>query len=237
MASEDELDLLRDAFERAAAYLSMAENRRVYPSAEDIARLSQFDEKLPDKGNSAQATLALMDRIGSPATVASNGPNYFGFVVGASLPVAAAAEHLALAWDQCAASDKGGPAAAKLEEVAARWVLEILDLPRESGVGFGTSAAACGLVCLTAARSHLLSQAGWDFENDGLAGAPAIRVIASEMAHITIKKALRVMGFGLKNVCLVPTDADGRVDPKQLPEMDDRTLLVPAGRRGEHRKL
>ena len=118
-----------------------------------IAALSAFDEPLPEQGFPASATIALMDNIGSPATVASNGPNYFGFVIGASLPVAAAAERLAIAWDQCASTEDGSPAAYAIERQASRWLLDILDLPRSSVVAFGTSATACGLSCLAAARA------------------------------------------------------------------------------------
>ena len=77
----------------------------------------------------ASETIRLLDEAGSPATVASNGPNYFGFVIGATLPVAAAAERIAVAWDQCASSFANSPAADGIEKTAAKWVLEALDLP------------------------------------------------------------------------------------------------------------
>ncbi len=104
-------------------------------------------------------------------------------------------------------------------------MLEILDLPRQSAVGFGTSATACGLSCLSAARSSLLTSLGWDFENDGLIGAPEIRVVIPDTAHITVKKALRILGFGLNRIVYAPTDEYGRVDPAQLPAIDERTIL------------
>ena len=101
-------------------------------------------------------TLKLLDDVGSPGATVSNGPRYFGFVIGASLPAAAAAERLLSAWDQCASSYVNSPVAATLENVAARWLLDILELPEESAVGFGTSATACGLSCLATARRSLL---------------------------------------------------------------------------------
>lgn len=221
----DELPVVADADERARRYLLGIEGRRVFPDARAIAALSKFDEPLPDVGRPARETLALLDDVGSPATVASNGPNYFGFVVGAALPAAAAAERLMIAWDQVGFSFDTSPAAATLEERAARWVLDALDLPRESAVGFGTSATACTLSCVTAARRTLLGRLGWDFDRNGLTGAPPLRVVVSEIVHITVKKALRILGFGTDQLIVAPTDEYGRIDPERLPELDDRTIL------------
>jgi glutamate/tyrosine decarboxylase-like PLP-dependent enzyme len=221
----NEIELIADADTRARHYVSGIDTRPAFPGAEAIAALSAFDEPLPDAGLASEATLAMLDEIGSPATVASNGPRYFGFVIGASLPVAAAADRLALSWDQCASSALNSPAAAAIEQTAARWMLEVLDLPRDSGVGFGTSATACGLSCLATARRTLLARRGWDFDQDGLAGAPEVRVIVSEVAHITVLKALRLLGFGMRRIVRAPVDIHGRIDPRRLPALDDMTIL------------
>lgn len=222
---EPETLLVAEADARAREYVAQASNRPVFPSAQALANLARFDEKFPDFGRTAVETLAFLDEIGSPATVASNGPRYFGFVVGATLPAAAAAERMVLAWDQCASSHDNSPAAAVIENVAGRWVLEALDLPRGSAVGFGTSATACGLACLAAARRSLLARKGWDFDGDGLIGAPEVKVVVSELVHITVKKALRILGFGTNRLIVAPVDATGRIDPDRLPPLDDMTIL------------
>src|SRR5262249_30257418 len=144
---------------------------------------------------------------------------------GASLPVAAAADRLALAWDQCASSAVNSPAADAIEKIAARWILEILDLPRASAVGFGTSATACTLACIAAARRALLARKGWNFDDDGLVGAPEVRIVVSATVHITVKKALRLLGFGLKRLVVADVDESGRVDPARLPALDDMTIV------------
>ena len=221
----NELELLEDADRRGRRYVANVHEQRVYPDPGVLADLDRFDEPLPETGRSGEETLALLDEAGSPATSVSNGPRYFGFVIGAALPVAAAAERMVLAWDQCASSFANSPVADVVEKRAASWVLDALDLPRESTVGFGTSASACGLACLTAARRKLLERQGWDFDNDGLGGAPEIRVIVSQTVHITVMKALRILGFGVNNIVTAPVDDFGRVDPDRLPELDERTIL------------
>lgn len=220
-----ELELIAEADERARKYLEGIEERPPFPDKSARDGLAVFLETLPEKGLNAGDTLRLLDTHGSPATTASNGPRYFGFVIGGSLPAAAAAERLMLAWDQCASSYDNSPVAATIEKVAARWLLEVLDLPRESAVGFGTSATACTLSCLSAARRSLLGRQRWDFDRDGLIGAPEIKVVVSQTVHVTVIKALRLLGFGVSRLSVAPTDAYGRIDPARLPALDDRTIL------------
>jgi len=222
----NEDQLLQEADRRARNYVAGADARRVFPTDQDIAALAGFDEALPEQGYPAADTIALMDDLGSPGTVASNGPNYFGFVIGASLPVAAAAERLAIAWDQCASTEDGSPAAYAIEKQASTWLLEFLDLPRTSAVAFGTSATACGLSCLAAARADLLARQGWDVVNDGLFGAPEVKVVVPASTHVTVRKALQVLGFGWNRVIKAPVDDEGRIIPDQLPVLDANTLLV-----------
>ncbi|HEY1744673.1 MAG TPA: hypothetical protein VGG18_16005, partial [Granulicella sp.] len=131
----DELALLADADKRAQSYIAAVGKRRVFPDSGTLANLASFEELLPEHGFTGSDVLRLLDEKGSPATVASNDPRYFGFVIGAALPAAAAAERLMLSWDQCASSFDNSPIAATLERIAAGWVLEALNLPRESAVG------------------------------------------------------------------------------------------------------
>lgn len=224
-AADGEPDLIADADARARNYLAGLGIRPPFPDQAARAGLDAFTEPLSEEGHDAAETLRLLDRHGSPATTASNGPRYFGFVIGAALPAAAAAERLMLAWDQCASSYDNSPVAATVEKIAGAWLLDILDLPRESGVGFGTSATACTLTCLSAARRALLARKGWDFDRDGLYGAPEIKVVVSDTVHITVKKALRLLGMGMARLIVAPTDPQGRIDVDRLPALDDRTIL------------
>ena len=224
--TDAELDLLADADRRARAYLAGAPTRPVFPPPEALAGLARFDTPLPDRGTDPAVTLELLDASGGPATTASNSARYFGYVIGASLPAAAAAERLLLAWDQSGASFETSPAAATIEAVAARWVLDVLDLPRDSAVGFGTGASACTLTALAAARRAVLARAGWDLTRRGLRGSPALRFVVPELVHGTVRKALRVLGVGEEEIVLAPVDATGAVDPGRFPTVDGRTVVV-----------
>ena len=221
----DERQLLADADRRALQYLDGITTRPTFPPAAAISALRAFVQPLPEQGYPASQVLRQLDELGSPATVASNGPRYFGFVIGATLPAAAAAERMVLAWDQCASSFDNSPVADCLERIAGSWITELLGLPQNSAVGFGTSATACTLACLSAARRTLLARRGWNFDEDGLVGAPEVRVVVSATCHITVLKALRILGFGIKRLRVAATDAHGRIDPALLPELDDLSIL------------
>lgn len=221
-----EVDLLEAADRRARAYTAGIGARSVFPDEAAVSALAAFDEAWPMNGMPAADTVAMLDEFGSPATVETNGGRYFGFVTGASLPAAAAAERMLLAWDNAGLAHITSPAAAKIEAVAARWVLEALDLPRQSGVGFTTSAGAGTVIALAAARRALLTRRGIDVDRDGIAGGPAVRVVVSALAHVVVTKALRVLGFGAAQVIAAPVDEFGRVDPRRLPLIDDLTIVI-----------
>ncbi len=222
--------LLEDAARRADRYLETLDERAVAPGAEAVERLTALDESLPEGPSDPASVLALLDEIASPATVASAGRRYFGFVTGGSLPATLAANWLAGAWDQNALFVATSPAVAALETVALRWLLDVLGLPREAAGGFVTGATMASFTCLAAARHAVLRRAGWDVEADGLFGAPPIAVVVGEEAHATLLKSLAMLGLGRKRVHVVPTDGQGRMRVEALPRLDGPTIVcVQAG--------
>jgi glutamate/tyrosine decarboxylase-like PLP-dependent enzyme len=171
---------------------------------------------LSDGGEDPRAVIADLARDADPGLIASAGPRYFGFVIGGSLPVAVAADWLTSAWDQNAGGYVVSPALSVVEEVAARWVLELLGLPAGSGVGFVTGCQMAHFTCLAAARHAVLRDAGWDVEADGLQGAPDVLVCAGEQAHVTVRVACRMLGLGAERVRSVAADSQGRMIPGAL---------------------
>lgn len=217
--------LFDDAHERARLYVERIFDRRVFPDTDALAGLSAFDEDLPDRPTDALATIRLLDTAGSPATVASTGGRYFGFVTGGSLPVATAADWIATSWDQNGPMPVTSPAAAKIEAVAGRWVREILGLPADAATGFVSGASMGNLVGLAAARTHLSKRAGYDFEAKGGYGAPPLRIVAGGEVHSSLSKAVGILGLGTDRVERAETDGQGRIRPDVLPPLDDRTIL------------
>ncbi len=218
-------ELLTLAAERSIAYLADLDQRHVAPSSEALSRLKELDRPLPDEPTKPEIVVTILDDIGSPATVASAGGRYYGFVTGGSLPAALAANWLAGTWDQPADMVIASPIGAKLEEVAGRWLLEILALPAGAGVGFVTGATMANFAGLAAARHAILQKLGWDVESRGLFGAPEVAVVVSEEVHVSVLKALSMLGLGRDRVSRVPVDGQGRMRIEALPELTEATII------------
>ncbi len=211
-------DLLQMATERAVRYLEALDERSVFPSVEAIERLGELGGPLPEDPSEPEAVLSLLDEIGSPATVATAGGRYFGFVTGGSLPATVASNWLAGAWDQNAFSFTSSPAAVVLEEIALGWLLDVLGLPAECGASFVTGATMANFTALCAARHKVLEAAGWDVEARGLFGAPEVTVIVGAEEHATVMKALGFLGLGRSRIVTVPVDDQGRMRADSIPE-------------------
>jgi glutamate/tyrosine decarboxylase-like PLP-dependent enzyme len=171
---------------------------------------------LPEEGVAAERVIEELAQDAAPGLVASPGPRYFGFVTGGALPAALAADWLASAWDQNAGLAVSSPAAAVVEEVVAGWLLELLGLPPTASLGLTTGAQMANVVGLAAARHALLAGEGWDLEERGLSGSPSLRVFAGQEAHVTVLRALRLLGIGRAAIEVVPVDGQGRMDASAL---------------------
>jgi glutamate/tyrosine decarboxylase-like PLP-dependent enzyme len=207
--------LFERALEHACGFRDRIADRPPRPVIPPDQLQALFDGPTPEVGDDPLAVIDALNAAAEPGLTGSAGPRFFGWVIGASDPIGVAADMLTSAWGQNAAAYACSPAAAMAEKVAARWLLDIVQLPRECSVGFVTGATMASFVCLAAARSAVLARVGWDVELEGLTGAPRVRVFLGEDAHATVSAALRYLGFGGQGV-RVPTDADGRMDATVL---------------------
>ena len=211
-------------------YLKELPEKRVSPSLESLKELEKLAFDLPNESTNPEKVIQFLNKVGSKNTVTSNGGRYFGFVFGGATPASLAANWLAAAWDQNAAFRIASPIGVKVEEVAGKWLLELLRLPKDSGVGFVTGTTMANFSGVVAARHSLLKRKGWNVEAQGLNGAPPIRIIVGEEIHASMLKALALAGLGTENLIKVPTDDQGRMIAEELPDIDDSTLLcVQAG--------
>ncbi len=219
MKNDDRNALLSLAASRAVDYLEAAPARPVVAeaSAEEL-RLALGG---PLGAEGADAARVLEDLVSAAArgTTATQGPRYFGFVVGGSLPAATAADWLVSAWDQNCAVYAMSPLVSVVEDLTAGWLRQLLGLSEGTSVGFVTGCQMANFTALAAARRHVLLQAGWDVEAMGLPGAPAVDVLVSEESHYTILLALRMLGLGADRARRVPTDGQGRMRPAELARM------------------
>jgi glutamate/tyrosine decarboxylase-like PLP-dependent enzyme len=223
-------ELLAQAAQRAANYVESISERNVGPSGEALERVKNFREPFPDRTCPPEEVLRTLDEYGSPATVASTGRRYFGYVVGGSLPAVTAASWLASAWDQVAGLRVMSPVAAELEDVVLDWIYDVLGLPQDCEGGLVTCATMANFTALAAARYKLLKKQGWNVMEDGLFGAPPIEVVVGEEVHASVLKALNLVGFGRKRVTTVEVDGQGRMRPDRFPRLSGPSIVcIQAG--------
>ena len=174
---------------------------------------------MPDGPTPAVEVVDQLVAAVEPAMVATTGPRYFGFVIGGALDAATAADVLAVGWTsprmstyrrRYPRSPKRSPAPGSLTF----WVC-----PADVSFGFVTGAQGANTVCLAAARHQVLADVGWDVERDGLAGGPAVTVVASEERHATIDRSLRLLGLGAGTLQPVPADRNGAIDVAALGKL------------------
>ena len=207
---------LRAAADRIADYRERLPGARVAPVAGRAEVRMAFDGEVPVDPVPLEQVVEELVAASTPGLMASAGPRYFGFVVGGSLDAALVADILATGWDQNAFNEALSPAAIAVEDVAGRWLKEILGLPASASVGFVTGGQAANTVGLAAARWWVLHRAGWDVGRDGLSGAPRVRVLVGAERHATIDRAIRFLGLGESAIHEVPALPNGAIDPDAL---------------------
>jgi glutamate/tyrosine decarboxylase-like PLP-dependent enzyme len=216
MRRTDWSSLLADTAKLATAHLEGLDERPVGTTVAADELRTRLDVPLPRAPQRAEDVVrSLADGLDG-GLVGSPGGRYFGFVIGGALPVAVAADWLVTAWDQNAGADAVAPGAMVVEEVAARWLVELFGLPSGTSVGFVTGGQMANTTCLAAARHAVLRSAGWDVERDGLHGAPRVTVLAGADRHSTIDRSLRLLGLGTADTIVIDTDDQARMEPAAL---------------------
>lgn len=203
--------VLHQIADYAATYREGVATRPHRPDDSAEASLARFEMPMPESGVPLDQLISELIALSEPGLASITGPRFFGWVMGATEPAGMAADWLTSAWGQNTGNSLATPAAAAVEDVTGRWLLDLLDLPRGSSVGFATGATVANFTCLAAARGEVLRRVGWDADAQGLFGAPPIQVVLGEEAHSTVFSALKYLGLGTERVIRVASDAQGRM--------------------------
>lgn len=208
--------VLDTAHRLARAYLDDVDRRHVGGTATRASLAEALGGPLPEDGTEPVPVIESLARHADPGLVATVGPRYFGFVTGGAVPATVAADWLASAWDQNGAMYVMSPAVAVIEDIVARWVVELLRLPEGASVGFVTGCHMANFTCLAAARHEVLRRTGWNVESDGLQRAPRVTVFVGDEVHVSAMGGLRLLGFGTGELVRVAVDDQGRMRASAL---------------------
>jgi glutamate/tyrosine decarboxylase-like PLP-dependent enzyme len=200
----------------ARAWLASVQDRPVAARTTVEAIAKTLGDGVPEGPTPAERVVDELAAAAEPGLVAMGSGRFFGFVIGGTLPAALGADWLTSAWDQNSGLRQVTPAVSALGDVAARWLLELLELPPDCSVGWATGATTANFSALAAARYRVLERAGWNVEQDGLQGAPRVRVLCGEEVHSSVELGLRMLGLGAPE--RVAADREGRMRPDALAE-------------------
>jgi glutamate/tyrosine decarboxylase-like PLP-dependent enzyme len=220
-------EVLRQAYEKAIAFLASLDTAPVAATADLETLRRQLGRPLGEQGIAAEQVLADLVADVEGGIIGSAGGRFFGWVIGGAVPAAVAADWLTSAWDQNGAIYATSPAASVAEEIVGAWLKEILGLPEGASFALVTGCQMAHVTALAAARHWVLEQKGWDLVEKGLSGAPEIRVLASDQKHASVVRALRLLGIGRAQVVDLRTDAMNQVEAKTLEEELARNAGAP----------
>jgi len=218
---------LEAALSKALDFFDRASERPV-AAASDLEHLrARLDKPLRAEGLPPERVVSELVEDVAGGILGSSGGRFFGWVIGSALPAALSADWLTSCWDQNAALYACSPAAAVVEEVAGKWLKDLLGLPPEASFAFVSGCQMAHTTCLAAARQALLARRGWDVEERGLYGAPALRVLSSAQRHGSFERAVRLLGLGRSHIVLLPADEGDRLRPEALEQALKSDLSSP----------
>jgi glutamate/tyrosine decarboxylase-like PLP-dependent enzyme len=215
-AADEYRDALTRAHDHTLEWIDSLADRPIGSRQSIDEMVPRFRAPLTDEPAAAATVVDELAALADDGLMAMPSGKFFGWVIGGTLPAALAADWMVSAWDQNAAMRLATPAVSAAEEAAGDWLLDLLGLPPEAGVGFTTGATMANFVGLGAGRTSVLDAVGWDVNAAGLSGAPKITVLAGGDHHASIDLALRYLGLGLPTI--VESDSEGRIRVDALRE-------------------
>lgn len=200
-------DLAIEVVDLSTEYLSTLDQRRVFPSTSGAETERLFAESAPEVGLGAQAVAALGSVIDHSR--AQNG-RFFGYVQGSTEPVAALGDFVASILNQNMTAWRSSPAGVTIERTVVGWLAEALGCAGFSGTLTGGGSAA-NLMALAMARESRIPA-----NNSGLSRCDVPVIYASEQVHMSIPKAVAMLGIGRENLRYIPCDDAYRMLPAEL---------------------
>jgi glutamate/tyrosine decarboxylase-like PLP-dependent enzyme len=213
----DARELLNATAAHAADFLESLDERAIAQPVDTDELRARLGGALPEDGAEPREVIDRLVADADEGIVATPSGRFFGFVLGGAIPAALAADWLTSTWDQNAGLYAAGPSASVVEEVATGWLAELLGLPPDVSSAFVTGTQMAHVTALAAARFEVLRRVAWDVNARGLAGSPPIRVVVGEERHVTVDRALRLLGIGADALVVVPADEQGRLCAEALP--------------------
>ncbi|MEM1203531.1 MAG: aminotransferase class V-fold PLP-dependent enzyme [Acidobacteriota bacterium] len=211
-----------------ADHLESIEDLPVRSQVQPGETLAQLPDAPPERGESMDAIAEDFRRIVLPGMTHWQHPRFFAYFPANSSPPSVLAEMATAALGAQCMLWQTSPAATELEQRMMEWLRDLLALPGDFQGSIQDSASTATLVALLTARERAT---GWAGNEEGLPAQGRLTVYASEEAHSSIEKGVKIAGFGASNLRQIPTDDGFALDPAALAEAiraDRAAGAVPA---------
>ncbi|HEY3786044.1 MAG TPA: pyridoxal-dependent decarboxylase [Steroidobacteraceae bacterium] len=207
VSSEEFRGLAMRVIDLVTDFYAQLGDMRSYPHTSGLQTRQAFEEALPRQGIGAGALEALQSLVQMSRPPS---PRFFGYVLGSGEPVAALGDLLASVLNQNLTAWRSAPAAVVIERVVVSWIAEAIGCAAFTGSLCGGGSSA-NLMALAMAR-----EAGLPANE---AGARPGTVYLSGEAHMSMAKAVGLLGLGRNNLRFVPVDERLRMRPGELERL------------------
>jgi len=198
----------------AADYLTEVEKFPVKSQLKPGEMRSQIPENPPQRGESMEKIFEDFKEIILPGMTHWQHPSWFAYFPANNSPPSVLAELLTAALGAQCMIWQTSPAAAELEEVVLEWLRKMLGLPEGMAGVIQDTASTATLCALLTAREKATN-----FESNRAGLKKPLIVYASEEAHSSIEKGVKIAGFGKENLRYIPADEAFAMMPSKLEEV------------------
>lgn len=185
----------------SADYLAGIAERPVRAQTRPGDLYRQIPPAAPERGEAMEAIFADLDRVVMPGMTHWQHPRFFAYFPANASPPSVIAEQVTAALAAQCMLWQTSPAATELETRMTEWLRDLLGLPASFSGVIQDSASGATLAALLTARERALGGRG---NAEGLFGQPALRVYSSAQVHSSVDKAVRIAGFGDRNLVRIP---------------------------------
>jgi aromatic-L-amino-acid/L-tryptophan decarboxylase len=190
---------------------------------------AQLPAAPPDRGEPIERIFADFEHILLPGMTHWQHPSFFAYFPANSSPPSVLAEMLTATLGAQCMLWQTSPAATELETRTLDWLRQMIGLPEGFTGAIQDSASSATLCAILVARERATA---WQVDQDGLGARPPLAFYASEEAHSSVEKAIRIAGLGRRSLRLISTDDDFAMRPAALAaaiRKDRAGGRVPAG--------
>lgn len=201
----------------SADYLENIEKYPVLPNVNPGDIKSKLPQNPPQQGESFDQIISDLDNIIMPGVTHWQHPNFMAYFASTASGPGILADIISSSLNVNGMVWKSSPSLTELEQTMLIWYRKMLGLPENYMGMIYDTASVSTLHAVACAREY----AGVGIRENGMSGAPKLRLYCTEHAHSSVDKAALMLGFGLDGIKKIPVDENFAMIPSELKKAID----------------